>query len=969
MAGTEGLESLGSPERVVPSVEIASSYSASTGRLTPTSEDGFTDHAGRRTHTTYRDLHNATPSPAGPSSREPRERRPQTPTSPLAGVSSDLGNLALTESQDTATEGSEEVLSLSDGEGDGSEYLYNIRGEELPRAPAYDIRLQHALRNVTGQMADLARSMARRDEARDTTTRFHELYLQTLAASRFTFPKSRTVGFIGDSGVGKSSVINSILDLEGLARSNGDGAACTTVITEFRNVDEEHPNNYTVEADFMDDSEIRELLEELLSAVRKYYTGAFREVTEINEQEKIKSAAMRAWETLRSLFPNQQLDLDFVSQEGEDAVAQIITRLENWVMAAQEFRPGGRDSLQYSVVASHADECMDQLDNLMADSRDGDRPALWPFVKLIRVYLRSPVLRTGLVLADLPGFRDLNYARVRATEWYLRHRCDEVFIVSTIFRCTTDDSIQSIIRRCAPGPPIRIVCTRSEDVNAKETARNSSTTDARQIRDRLSQIEALERSIRRVRSDRRRATGRRSQSLSAEQTILSDEKDAHELELKRLLMSIRNRRVTADLTEKLSHDWGNQTRIFCVSNRLYADNRAMDSEHADEYLALSNIRELRRYCQSVPADAQFRATESFLQNELPATLRSLTLWASPISDTVPVRLAETLRRVVDEAEETLRQTFNSRQSLVSLAQNSLEDQFTGLIKQEIREHGLFQFTLIYDANGGLGDSRNDWRNGAIEASRDWAGWHHSTYAAWCRNYGTHATAKQPYRCWNEEILGRGVVQLSNGWDNMLDVLDDKRRDLKDETSSLFERLCDSIEENDNGQDTVRSLTVNILTRQRCMAHAIDDSFNDLIRATENIKLDAIGGHDSSYMAGVMRPVYNLCREQYGTGSDSRRKQTMNQRLTSSPLFNDFAAKIEGDYKDVLERCLNPLMQKLRDEVANVIHDMRTSVTVEGDQSEAGQNPRLAEELNRTVEVIQVALSNACRVIREVGAGN
>ena len=204
---------------------------------------------------------------------------------------------------------------------------------------------------------------------------------------------------------------------------NGDGAACTTVVTEFRSIDEEHPNNYTVEADFMDNAEVRELLEELLSAVRKYYTGAFREVSEPGEQEDIRSAAGRAWNTLLSLFPDQpELDLDFVSQEGGDAVEPIITRLEEWAMAAQDSRPGGRNSLQYSVVANHADECMEQLDSLMADSRDRNRPASWPFVKLIRfetvsssipdidafltttrVYLSSPVLRTGLILADLPG--------------------------------------------------------------------------------------------------------------------------------------------------------------------------------------------------------------------------------------------------------------------------------------------------------------------------------------------------------------------------------------------------------------------------------------------------------------------------------------------------------------------------------------------------------------------------------------
>lgn len=96
-----------------------------------------------------------------------------------------------------------------------------------------------------------------------------------------------------------------------------------------------------------------------------------------------------------------------------------------------------------------------------------------------RVYLPSPILRTGLVLADLPGlcfkfflllhvlncntgFRDLNYARVRATDRYLKHSCNEVFVVTTISRCVTDQSIDEIKSRCNEGQPIRIVCTRSE---------------------------------------------------------------------------------------------------------------------------------------------------------------------------------------------------------------------------------------------------------------------------------------------------------------------------------------------------------------------------------------------------------------------------------------------------------------------------------------------------------------------------
>ncbi|KAL3473665.1 hypothetical protein BJX99DRAFT_248747 [Aspergillus californicus] len=982
------VKSSGSQDHVLPSVEFTFSYNSSPGGIsTPTSSvDAFFDpevdrrsltpstqavfqnlrlsdnqsgmtHAPRLTpssNTTYRDLYNATPSPAGISSAEPREHQLQTPTSPLGAVSSHPGNLNLADSRDAAPESSDrnsghdldDVLSSSDDDEDDSDYLYNIRGEELPRAPIYDIRLQDALRDVRGQLTDLAHCMGQREQAHDITTVYHNQYEQTLAASRFAYPATRTVGFIGDSGMGKSSVINSILDQEGLARSNGDGAACTTVVTEFRCVDEEHPNNYTVEADFMDNAEIRELLEELLSSVRKYYTGAFREVSEPEEQENIRGAAGRAWDTLLSLFPGQpELDLDFISEEGEDAVEPIVTKLEEWAIAGQVSRPGGRNSLQYSVVANHADACMDQLDNLMADSRDRNRPALWPYVKLIRVYLRSPVLRTGLILADLPGFRDLNYARVRATERYLRHSCNEVFIVSTIFRCTTDRSIGDIIRRCVQGQPTRIVCTRSEDVNAKETARTSGVTEARQIQDLDSRIEALGRRIRQVHSRRRHTTGSISQSLSAEQTNLSDQKEALELELKRFLMSRRNRRVT----EALSCAWGDQTRIFCVSNRLYTDHRAMDPELASAYLELSGIKELRRYCQSVPADAQLRATESFLQNTIPALLGSLIIWASASTDSVTASRAETLRGVLNEADQALQRALTSRQSLIRLAQTSLEEQFTDLIKQEIRK------------------SRKDWKQDAIDASRDWATWHHATYAAWCRNYGTHKTGKQPYRCWNEEVLGDGITQLSDRWDTMLDFLEDTKDDLNEEVSNLFQGLCDSIEEqNDTASDTLQRLTLNMTLRQRCIVHAIHDSFNDLICAAEKMKLDTTGGHDSSYIAGVMRTVYNSCREQHGTGSDSKRKQTMNRHLTSSPLFNEFAASIAGNFRGLVEKTLDRLDQKLRGEIANVSQDLRASVTVEKDESEAERDPRHADELKQKVEIAQGTLANACRIVREVG---
>ncbi|KAL4757106.1 uncharacterized protein BDW70DRAFT_143918 [Aspergillus foveolatus] len=982
-------------DHVLPSVELTSSYSpSSTGQITPTSSiTDLADHEGKQRsitpttqalfqdlrlsegeihgatqsahslsnspqasgltpttrRTTYMDLYNATPAPESAPTTGPQETL-QTPTSPLGGVSSGLQNLVLAGPDEAAAEVSDENSSSASWHYDGDEdddgdHIYNVREEELPRAPIYDIRLQNALRSVRGQIADLAQFIGERELAHDPTSDIHGLYEQLLGASRFSYPATRTVGFIGESGAGKSSVINSILDEHGLARSSGDGAACTTVVTEFRNVDEKYPDNYTVKADFMDNTEIRELFEELLSNVRRYYTDAYREVTQVEEQESIRIAATRAWNTFRSLFPNQpQLDLDFLSRDGEDAAESIVSTLIEWAIARLNSQPGGRDRLEQPQVANHADECMDLLDSLTTDHGGSGGTALWPFVKLIRVYLRSPILRTGLVLADLPGFGDLNYARIRATERYLRHSCDEVFIVSTISRCTTDQSISDIIRRCVQGQPTQIVCTRSEDVDAREAVRTASATEAVQIRNLDHRVRNFDQEIRNTRSLRRRSTGRRSLNLAAEEASLSDQREAAELELKQFLISGRNQRVTSSL----KRTYGDRTRVFCVSNTLYSDHRTQEPDRANAYIQLSGIRDLRRYCQSVPADAQLRATKEFLQTQVPALLGSVSLWAAAGSDTVTHTRAEVLRGVLSDAEQVLQQRISSHGSDIRLLQTSLERQFRDSITQTIR------------------NSRNYWRDGAVAASRDWSTWHHSTYAAWCRNNGTYQTPKQAYRCWNEEVLGRGRIQLSAAWDTILDILEGEKDEVAEEVSRLFQGICDSIDEHlDISPETLRHLLRNLAARQRCIARAIQNALEDLCYATEKCKLDAIGGHDSSYIAGVMRPVYISCREQYGAGSDSRRKQTMNRHLTSSSLFTNFARSITADYDELMERTLNPLHQKLCDEVDNLTRDLQAAVTVEGDVSEAGEDPEHTQEVQRQVELIQEALDRAQRVVREV----
>lgn len=109
---------------------------------------------------------------------------------------------------------------------------------------------------------------------------------------------------------------------------------------------------------------------------------------------------------------------------------------------------------------------------------------------LFRVSLDAPILRVGLVIADLPGksaghsnlspvnshlgLQDTNLARVKAAQEYLT-KCDHIFLVANISRALTDQSLKTsldtAISHSAPSSGevsrgkasrIAVICTKSE---------------------------------------------------------------------------------------------------------------------------------------------------------------------------------------------------------------------------------------------------------------------------------------------------------------------------------------------------------------------------------------------------------------------------------------------------------------------------------------------------------------------------
>ena len=84
--------------------------------------------------------------------------------------------------------------------------LYDLGNEDLPAAPIYDQKLQKALADAIQNLAQLCNTMGK--TPRLMAPNLAMLAQQTRQLVDFDYPRTRTIGFVGESGVGELQNFN-----------------------------------------------------------------------------------------------------------------------------------------------------------------------------------------------------------------------------------------------------------------------------------------------------------------------------------------------------------------------------------------------------------------------------------------------------------------------------------------------------------------------------------------------------------------------------------------------------------------------------------------------------------------------------------------------------------------------------------------------------------------------------------------
>jgi hypothetical protein len=166
-------------------------------------------------------------------------------------------------------------------------------------------------------------------------------------------------------------------EFQALMEKAGLGAACTSVVTEYRLKRREHTSKYTIEIDRMTDREIEEQLRELLWSYRYFHIADLDDKgINADEQRRLEDRSKLAWDTLQAAFgTRRELTELYLQDNSVGAEERIQQQLRSWT---NEFQwPGGLHGSGWLGSANTVEECNMKTQQFLTGN-------LWPFIKVIR---------------------------------------------------------------------------------------------------------------------------------------------------------------------------------------------------------------------------------------------------------------------------------------------------------------------------------------------------------------------------------------------------------------------------------------------------------------------------------------------------------------------------------------------------------------------------------------------------------
>ncbi|KAG9498470.1 hypothetical protein J7337_009275 [Fusarium musae] len=477
----------------------------------------------------------------------------------------------------------------------GAVQQHDVADEELPNDAFHSPEFQGAFRDAKQLMSNIQSVLGSSNVHEGSESTMRKLHEEAGKLAAFEYPATRTVGFVGDSGVEYHYHNRDTLDIR--------------------------VNLFSME-------ELQDQLGRLLQVYRTFELHQ-DEITDAAERQDMEANAKVAKDTFQAMFRGRLVDEAFLIRENYE---DVLNRLTSW---AADARPSPLMTL-HTGLSTQA--CSNTLMELSSEPASRDSPATWPYIRSIN---------RGLILVDLPGLRDLNSARRIITERYLLE-CNEIFAICNIGRAATDEGVHQVFDLADRARLSNV----GIDIDPEESIRDWPGRRARRIEQLLEHIEATTKEIEELQED---IDDYEASDLSEQerQELAECRGDQRQARLKQYLITTRNQIITDSLNTTYA---GRVTpsRVFCVSNTIYWQNRTAKKSEARRHLDLSGILQVRKHCISIVANSQRRIATQYMKDQIPALLADIELWVQSGARTASEERREALCQTLDSVERRLR---------------------------------------------------------------------------------------------------------------------------------------------------------------------------------------------------------------------------------------------------------------------------------------------------------------------------
>ncbi|KAI9653730.1 MAG: hypothetical protein M1821_006924 [Bathelium mastoideum] len=326
--------------------------------------------------------------------------------------------------------------------------------------------LEAGLRNGLRLLDDLAAPLSSHSSSNLDASHWIQQISNLKTQSRNT---KTVVGVVGDTGAGKSSVINALLDEESLVPTNCM-RACTAVVTEISyNESTENFNKYRAEIEFITPEDWAKELGVLFSDLLDQGGKVSRESTQQDSEASI------AYAKIKAVYPDKTKDeLATIAQLGwerllrDPPVRSVLgttkgieaSACENFYARLQRYV----DSQEKPTKAKSQEV-----------RKEKKQMEYWPLIKVVRIFVKAPVLSTGAVIVDLPGVHDSNAARAAICKDYMK-QCNALWIIAPIIRAVNNKAAQDLLGESfrrqlkydGSYGNITFICSKTDDISTTE---------------------------------------------------------------------------------------------------------------------------------------------------------------------------------------------------------------------------------------------------------------------------------------------------------------------------------------------------------------------------------------------------------------------------------------------------------------------------------------------------------------------